>query len=79
MSVASVSSIAERTVMASNEPLWRLSVEQYHRMLQVGILTEDDPIELLEGLLVPKMIKSPRHCGATRLVRGRSRSHHVRG
>ncbi len=69
MSVASVSSIAERTVMASNEPLWRLSVEQYHRMLQVGILTEEDPIELLEGLLVPKMIKSPRHCGATRLVR----------
>ncbi len=31
-----------------------LTVEQYHRMLEAGILTEGEPIELLDGLLVPK-------------------------
>ncbi len=31
-----------------------LTVDQYHRMLEVGILAEGEPIELLDGLLVPK-------------------------
>ncbi len=31
-----------------------LTVEQYHRMLETGILAEGEPIELLDGLLVPK-------------------------
>ncbi len=31
-----------------------LTVEQYHRMLEVGILDEGEPIELLDGLLVAK-------------------------
>lgn len=31
-----------------------LTVEQYHQMLATGILTEGEPIELLDGLLVPK-------------------------
>jgi Uma2 family endonuclease len=43
------------------EPIWRLSVEQYHEMINVGILDEDDQIELLEGLLIPKMPKNPPH------------------
>ena len=42
-------------------PIWQLSVEQYHQMIQTGILTEDDPVELLEGWLVPKMPKNPAH------------------
>ena len=29
--------------------VWKLSVEQYHEMINTGILDEDDPIELLEG------------------------------
>lgn len=51
------------------ELVWRLSVDQYHRMLCTGILTEDDPVELLEGLLVPKMGKNPAHRVTTRLIR----------
>ncbi len=39
----------------------RLSVEQYHEMIQVGILQSGDPIELLEGWLVYKMTKKPPH------------------
>jgi Uma2 family endonuclease len=51
------------------EPIWRLSVAQYHAMIRNGILTEDDPVELLEGWLVPKMPKNPQHRAATRLTR----------
>ena len=35
-------------------PIYRLTVEQYHEMARAGILTEDDPVELLEGLIVIK-------------------------
>ena len=48
--------------------LWRLSVDQYHQMIRAGILTEDDRVELLEGLLVTKMTKNPPHIVATDLL-----------
>jgi Uma2 family endonuclease len=53
----------------TSEPVWRFTVPQYHRMVQLGILTEDDPVELLAGWLVQKMTKNPPHRVATRLVR----------
>ena len=31
-----------------------LTVEQYHRMLAAGVLEDGEPIELLDGVLVPK-------------------------
>jgi Uma2 family endonuclease len=40
-------------------PIWRLTVEQYHQMLEAGILRHGEKIELLEGWLVPKMTKKP--------------------
>jgi Uma2 family endonuclease len=46
----------------------RLRVDQYHAMARAGILGEDDPVELLEGLLVVKMPKNPPHRVATRLT-----------
>ncbi len=49
--------------------VWRLSVEQYEEMVRAGILSEDDPVELLDGWLVPKMPKKPLHVMATELVR----------
>jgi Uma2 family endonuclease len=49
--------------------VWRFSVEQYHEMVRAGILTEDDPVELLDGLLVRKMTKNPPHRAVTGLVR----------
>jgi hypothetical protein len=52
-----------------SEPIWRLTVEQYHDMIRQKILTEDDPVELLEGWLVTKMPKNPPHRVATRLLR----------
>lgn len=47
-----------------NVPIWPLSVEKYHQMIAAGVLTEDDPVELLEGYLVPKMPKNAPHCNA---------------
>ncbi|NLX99479.1 MAG: Uma2 family endonuclease [Rhodopirellula sp.] len=47
----------------------RLSVEQYHQMARAGILSEDSPLELLDGWLVPKMTKNPPHSVVTDRVR----------
>lgn len=51
------------------EPVWRLSVQQYHQMIESGILTKNDPVELLEGWIVYKMPKNPPHRVATKLTR----------
>src|SRR5262245_7202429 len=40
---------------------YRLSVKQYHRMIEAGVLTENDRVELLEGQLVAKMPHNPPH------------------
>ena len=48
--------------------IWRLSVGQYHEMIRAGILTADDPVELLAGWLFYKMPKNPPHRIATRLA-----------
>lgn len=53
------------------EPVRPLSVQQYHAMIQNGILSEDDRIELLEGWLVEKMTKNTQHHAATRRARRR--------
>ena len=50
------------------EPVCRLSVSQYHEMIAAGILPSDDPVELLEGWLVPKMVKNPPHSTARQLT-----------
>lgn len=39
----------------------QLTVDQYHQMIRNGILTENDPIELIEGYMVTKMARSPEH------------------
>jgi Uma2 family endonuclease len=50
-------------------PIYRLSVEQYHRMIDAGILAPEDRIELIEGWLVPKMSKNRPHSHATWALR----------
>jgi len=56
-------------LVVPTEPIWQLTVGQYHEMVRAGILSEDDPVELLEGWLVTKMMKNPPHCAATELAR----------
>ena len=41
--------------------LRRFSVVEYRRLIQDGLLTEGEPIELLEGWIVHKMTRNPPH------------------
>jgi Uma2 family endonuclease len=59
----------ESVAAIPNDLILRLSIEQYHAIIQAGILTDDDSVELLEGWLVFKMPKNPPHRATTRLVR----------
>jgi Uma2 family endonuclease len=50
--------------------VYRFSVEQYHRMIEAGVLGPGDRAELLEGWIVAKMAHNPPHATAlTRLTR----------
>jgi Uma2 family endonuclease len=44
-------------------PVHRWSVAEYLRLVKLGLLDEDDQLELLEGWPVQKMTKSPLHDG----------------
>jgi Uma2 family endonuclease len=44
-------------------PTGRLTVEDYHRMIESGVLHADHRVELLEGRIVPKMPHNPPHGG----------------
>ena len=39
----------------------RFSVPEYHRLTEIGVLTENDDLELIEGYLVLKMARNPPH------------------
>ena len=49
------------TPVYPTEPVFPLTVEQYHTMIETGVLTDDDPVELIEGVLVFHMPKNPPH------------------
>jgi hypothetical protein len=46
----------------------RFSVPEYHRLIQIGLLTEDDNLELIEGYLVNKMARNPPHDGVLQAI-----------
>jgi Uma2 family endonuclease len=46
---------------ATGTPLFQISVKQYHEMIDQGILTTNDRVELLNGLLVRKMSQNTPH------------------
>jgi Uma2 family endonuclease len=43
---------------------YRIKVPEYHRLIELGILTEDDNLELLDGYLVHKVSRNPPHDAA---------------
>jgi Uma2 family endonuclease len=56
------------TTMTQNWPLQavlagfrRFSVAEYHQLTEIGVLTENDNLELIEGYLVHKMARNPPH------------------
>jgi Uma2 family endonuclease len=46
----------------------RITVEEYHRMLDSGLFGPEPKVELLEGVIVTKMAKNPPHIIATDLL-----------
>jgi len=52
----------------------RFSVAEYHRLTEIGVLTEDDNIELIEGYLVNKMSSNPPHDGTIQVTADTVRS-----
>lgn len=62
-------SVSTQPLIVPTEQIWRFSVAQYHQMIRLGIFTDDDPVELLEGWIIQKMPKNPPHRAATKLTR----------
>ncbi len=46
----------------------RFSVARYQRMIETGILTPEDKVELLENYVVLKMPRNPLHDGTVQIV-----------
>ena len=51
--------------------VYRITVGQYDRMVESGVLAEDDPVELLGGVPVRQTPKYPRHVFPTEETRNR--------
>lgn len=47
--------------VATDEPAYRLSLRQYHRMSEAGGFTENDRVELIEGQLIANQTRNPPH------------------
>ncbi len=49
------------TPTVPKRPLYRLSVDQYEKMVEAGILKSGEQVELIDGLLLQKMTQHPPH------------------
>lgn len=52
------------------ESYHRLTVGDYHKMIEAEVLGPDDKVELLEGVLVAKTPQSPAHFAIIRVLTG---------
>lgn len=68
VTIAASSPEQTQATIPMDDFLWRISVARYHQMIKTGILTDDDPVELLEGMLVQKMPKNPAYTLVTGLL-----------
>jgi Uma2 family endonuclease len=62
---------ASLPLQAQMAGLYRFSVDKYHKLIEIGILTEDDDLELLDGYLVHKMTRNPPHDAAIQKIQKR--------
>lgn len=62
------------TAAASSEPFpvppGSISVAEYHRLIDVGALAENNRIELLKGVLVEKVDRDPLHAALVGIIHG---------
>jgi Uma2 family endonuclease len=61
MSVITTSPSAPLPAILPTLPVRRFTVDEYHQIIEAGVLREEDDVELLEGWIVPKMARNPAH------------------
>ncbi len=49
----------------------RITVDEYHRMVEAGVFDEDERIELLDGVLVPMSPQTPDHADLVQWLNNR--------
>lgn len=49
-------------------PVRRFTVEEYQRLGEMGVLSEDEDVELIEGWIVPKMNRNPPHDATIEII-----------
>ena len=64
------SSLSPSTVplFVGTPPVRRFTVDQYHRMIETGILTENDHVELLDGWILEMSPIGPPHATCVSLI-----------
>jgi Uma2 family endonuclease len=68
MSIAMTAGRFGAETIAAPDRLYRISVEQYDTMARAGVLSREDRVELVEGLLVRKMTKNERNLTTAWLI-----------
>lgn len=52
--------------MTATIPTRLFSVDEYHRMADVGILHPEERVELIDGIIIPMAAKNPPHSATTK-------------
>jgi Uma2 family endonuclease len=55
-------------LVVGTQPVRRFSVDEYHRMIETGILSENDHVELLDGWILEMSPIGPPHASCVRLL-----------
>ncbi len=56
-----ISALRQPLISQNGTSIHRFSVKQYQRMVELGFLTDEDRVELLDGWILDKMLGNPRH------------------
>jgi hypothetical protein len=65
----SIDAITPQPTEIPSWPLYRMTLEQYEAMVESGIFTERDKLQLINGILVAKVTEGDDHCVADDLCR----------
>ncbi|VTU00407.1 Uncharacterized protein OS=Chroococcidiopsis thermalis PCC 7203 GN=Chro_3539 PE=4 SV=1: Uma2 [Gemmataceae bacterium] len=58
-------------VALADRPVYRLTVEQYHRMIDAGVFDGAPKCELIHGIILEKPVPGPPHSSSTRRLNRR--------